>query len=338
MESFGARLKREREQRKITLDDVSVSTKIATKFIVALEEEHFDQLPGGIFNKGFVRAYARHLGIDENQAIADFVAASAPSLPEIPPEETPVLAAMAVRVPESKQKSRSNDGFPWGMVAAGLLIIAFAFALWGYHSREKRDPRVGAQKPVQIEQTPPATPQTASPAPQPPSTGPSAGAPEAATPAAAPATQNRSIQRSDQGSRGFLGQHHGRWQPDHRGHAPRGSGKIRRSPQPDRDQEPATLARWISRSTESSWRRKATKTRSRLSLLISTDCALSSARVPPAVARGVSPSPVLLSTLLQLFPFGARICPLDADPPQWLAIIPLRAQSRCFPRPSLVTY
>ena len=88
MESFGARLKREREQRKMTLDDISVSTKIGTRFLVALEEEHFDQLPGGIFNKGFVRAYARHLGIDENQAIADFVAASAPIVPEIAPEET----------------------------------------------------------------------------------------------------------------------------------------------------------------------------------------------------------------------------------------------------------
>jgi cytoskeleton protein RodZ len=180
VESFGARLKREREQRKITLDDISIATKIGTRFLAALEEEHFDQLPGGIFNKGFVRAYARHLGIDENQAIADFMAASAPSLPEIPPEETPVLAAMAVRVPESKKKSRSNDGIPWGMVAAGLLIVAFAFALWGFHSREKRAPRVGAPK-VQTEQTPLATPETASPAPQPPSTGPSTGATEAAT-------------------------------------------------------------------------------------------------------------------------------------------------------------
>ena len=53
--------------------------------LLAIEEEHFDQLPGGIFNKGFVRAYARHLGMDENQAIADFVAASAPILPETPP-------------------------------------------------------------------------------------------------------------------------------------------------------------------------------------------------------------------------------------------------------------
>jgi cytoskeleton protein RodZ len=177
VESFGARLKREREQRKITLDDVSVSTKIATKFIVALEEEHFDQLPGGIFNKGFVRAYARHLGIDENQAIADFVAASAPSLPEIPPEETPVLAAMAVRVPESKKKRRDNDGIPWGFIAAGLLVIAFGFALWGFHSREKRIPR--AVSPVV--QTETASPEAARPATQPAPATASAGAPEATT-------------------------------------------------------------------------------------------------------------------------------------------------------------
>lgn len=137
MESFGARLKRERERRKITLDDISVSTKIGTRFLVALEEDHFDQLPGGIFNKGFVRAYARHLGIDENQAVADFVAASGPALPEVPPPEAAELAGMAVRVPETVRKSRGNDGIPWGLVAVALLVLAFAFALWGFYSREK---------------------------------------------------------------------------------------------------------------------------------------------------------------------------------------------------------
>jgi cytoskeletal protein RodZ len=185
VESFGARLKREREQRKMSLDDVSVSTKIATKFIVALEEEHFDQLPGGIFNKGFVRAYARHLGIDENQAIADFVAASAPSLPEVAPgEETPVLAAMAVRLPESKKKRRDNEGIPWGFVAAGLLIIAFGFALWGFHSREKTVRRIEVPTSVPIDQT---TPETATQVPQSPSAG-SANATQAATSPVAPAT------------------------------------------------------------------------------------------------------------------------------------------------------
>jgi len=82
VESFGARLKREREQRKITLDEISLSTKIGSRFLLAIEEEHFDQLPGGIFNKGFVRAYARHLGLDEAQAIADYELASGASIPE----------------------------------------------------------------------------------------------------------------------------------------------------------------------------------------------------------------------------------------------------------------
>src|SRR5882757_3049338 len=41
----------------------------------ALEEEHFDQLPGGVFNKGFVRAYARQVGLDEEEAVTDYLAA-----------------------------------------------------------------------------------------------------------------------------------------------------------------------------------------------------------------------------------------------------------------------
>jgi cytoskeleton protein RodZ len=137
VESFGARLKREREQRKITLDEIAVSTKIGTRFLAAIEEDRFDQLPGGIFNKGFVRAYARHLGMDENQAIADFVAATEPVLPEPVPPDAPVLAALAERVPEAKKKTRGDGGMPWGIFAIVLLVLACGFALWGFHSREK---------------------------------------------------------------------------------------------------------------------------------------------------------------------------------------------------------
>jgi cytoskeleton protein RodZ len=195
VESFGARLKREREQRKITLDDISVSTKIATRFLLALEEEHFDQLPGGVFNKGFVRAYARHLGIDENQAIADFVAATAPSLPESQPQEAPELAAMAVRVPETRSR-RGEGGIPWGLFSVVLLVMAFGFAVWGFHSREKPTgpsvsvppsvPRetstVAAQK-AAPEGTQTASTDTTSQASQ----SPPAGAAETVTPTAAPA-------------------------------------------------------------------------------------------------------------------------------------------------------
>jgi cytoskeleton protein RodZ len=76
MGAFGDRLRREREMRGITLDEITESTKIAQRHLEALESEHFEQLPGGVFNKGFVRAYARFLGIDEDQAVADYSSAS----------------------------------------------------------------------------------------------------------------------------------------------------------------------------------------------------------------------------------------------------------------------
>jgi cytoskeleton protein RodZ len=193
VESFGARLKREREQRKITLDDISISTKIAPRFLLALEEEQFDQLPGGIFNKGFVRAYARHLGLDENQAIADFVAASQPSLPEIP-QEAPELAAMAVRVPEARSR-RSEGGVPWGLFAIGLLVLAFCFAIWGFYARDKStkpsvsvrplvhgEPSTVAAQEAAPEMARTAPTDTASQASQLPPSGASTGVPEAATP------------------------------------------------------------------------------------------------------------------------------------------------------------
>lgn len=135
MESFGARLKREREQRKITLDEIALSTKIGTRFLTALEEEQFDQLPGGIFNKGFVKAYARYLGINEDQAVADYVAASQTTLPEPSPEESPELAVMASRVPEID--ASPVTGLPWGSFATVLLLVAFGLAIWGFYSRDK---------------------------------------------------------------------------------------------------------------------------------------------------------------------------------------------------------
>jgi cytoskeleton protein RodZ len=73
--SFGERLQRERELRAISLDEIANSTKIGTRLLHALEAEEFDKLPGGIFNKGFVRAYAKYLGLDEEQAVTDYMAA-----------------------------------------------------------------------------------------------------------------------------------------------------------------------------------------------------------------------------------------------------------------------
>ncbi len=69
---FGERLRYEREIRGISLDEISQATKIGTRLLRAIEKEDLAQLPGGIFNKGYIRAYAKYVGIDEEQAIADY--------------------------------------------------------------------------------------------------------------------------------------------------------------------------------------------------------------------------------------------------------------------------
>ena len=73
MGKFGDKFRKERERQAIKLEDVSTSTKISSRMLRAIEEEHFDQLPGGVFNKGFIRAYAKHLGLDEESAVAGYL-------------------------------------------------------------------------------------------------------------------------------------------------------------------------------------------------------------------------------------------------------------------------
>ena len=75
MGAFGDKLRKQREQRGISLDAISAITKISPRMLRAIEDEHFDQLPGGVFNKGFVRAYARQVGLDEDEAVSDYLAA-----------------------------------------------------------------------------------------------------------------------------------------------------------------------------------------------------------------------------------------------------------------------
>jgi cytoskeleton protein RodZ len=130
--TFGAQLKLEREKQGVTLEEISLSTKIGTRMLRALEEEHFDQLPGGIFNKGFIRAYARCLGMDEDQAVADYLAATGASSSSKKFEnndQAPILEP-------PPRDGNSAAGLPWGAFAVVLLIVALGFAAWGFYSRE----------------------------------------------------------------------------------------------------------------------------------------------------------------------------------------------------------
>jgi cytoskeletal protein RodZ len=75
MSEFGTELRRERESRGIGLGVISEATKISARHLQALEANNFEQLPGGVFNKGIVRSYARVVGLDEDACVARFMAA-----------------------------------------------------------------------------------------------------------------------------------------------------------------------------------------------------------------------------------------------------------------------
>ena len=142
MPSFGEKLKVEREKRSITLEQISSSTKIGTRMLQALEEDNFNQLPGGIFNKGFVRAYARFVGIDEDQAVADYLEASGESAPPRPGGDSePAAGKLGLSIEPGVGSSEKSRELPWGLFAAALLAIALGLSLWTHHKRTAPAPQ-----------------------------------------------------------------------------------------------------------------------------------------------------------------------------------------------------
>lgn len=71
-ETLGEKLRAARESRGISISEVAEQTRIAPMYIECIENDNFKPLPGGIFNKGFVKSYARFIGIDENEALQDY--------------------------------------------------------------------------------------------------------------------------------------------------------------------------------------------------------------------------------------------------------------------------
>jgi cytoskeletal protein RodZ len=136
MGTFGQKLKREREMRGVSLDEIAQATKIGTRSLRALEDEDFDRLPGGIFNKGFVRAYARFLGIDEEQAVADYLIASGLETPPVEEEEAEAGAASA-----DLWRRRSR------VIAVTALVLAvLGYAGWWLYSTRWFKPKPAGQE------------------------------------------------------------------------------------------------------------------------------------------------------------------------------------------------
>ena len=68
-ETIGEQLRLAREERGVPLREVSDQTRISIHYLEAIESNDYNRLPGGIFNRSFVKAYARYVGYDEKEAV-----------------------------------------------------------------------------------------------------------------------------------------------------------------------------------------------------------------------------------------------------------------------------
>src|SRR5438093_3217947 len=145
MTNFGATFKKARESKGISLAQISAETRISARFLLAIETEEFHLLPGGIFNRGFIRTYAEKVGLDPEQAIADYE-----GLGRIPETIEP-----PVTTPPRPEKSRKGL---YPVAIGGVILLIVIVYLGTRHSFN----------PAQITRPPAPPPVTTAPLEPPP--------------------------------------------------------------------------------------------------------------------------------------------------------------------------
>jgi cytoskeleton protein RodZ len=151
-DDIGAHLREARERAGITLRDVAAATKISVPALEALERNDIGRLPGGIFVRAFVRAYAKHVGLDPEDAVRRFVA----RFPDAAVEESPARyegTAETIDIDDGQRASRMWRAV-WWLLPIVLAVVFFWFGgrlTWWGGQAQPAVSRAGAQ----AEQVPP---------------------------------------------------------------------------------------------------------------------------------------------------------------------------------------
>jgi cytoskeleton protein RodZ len=121
---IGSDLRRARTRREIDLGEVEAATRIRARFLSAIENEEWDVLPGGFYTRGFIRAYATHLGLDGDRLAEDY-RREVEGETSPPPGEVAATSSNAREPLGGRRQRRPPPG--WivlaGVVAVGAIAI-----------------------------------------------------------------------------------------------------------------------------------------------------------------------------------------------------------------------
>src|SRR5918995_6385983 len=109
-DQFGPRLRRERERRRISLDEVAEATKVSVDLWEGLEQNDFSRWPSGIFARAFVRDYARVLALDADAVVDEFCR----HFPVADRRKERLVAAQAALIGHQYERRSAADPLPAG--------------------------------------------------------------------------------------------------------------------------------------------------------------------------------------------------------------------------------
>lgn len=122
MGAIGEYFKLVRETKRLSMDEVAMKTRIHPEFLRALEEENFAKLPDQVFVKGFVRSYARSLGLDEEEAIRRFEESAGAFYSKQDERER-------LRIKQAEDERRRKANKKAVVAAAGVALLVLALLL-----------------------------------------------------------------------------------------------------------------------------------------------------------------------------------------------------------------
>jgi cytoskeleton protein RodZ len=129
--SFGDWLRRQREMREISLRDIADRTKISLRYLEAMEADRFDLLPAAIFAKGFLREYARYVGLSPDDVVNHYLSVNHPEEQEAGAKDDTKVRSKPRPVDPGQPTVRRNwsSGLLLALAALVLLVLV-GLAVW----------------------------------------------------------------------------------------------------------------------------------------------------------------------------------------------------------------